>query len=506
MSKLTIPITFEEMNEALNTDTNKLMQIIQPVIDTENDINIILSNIKRSGNVVFFLGKSGVGKSTFLDSLKWRSHIIKRSVINVDSSSIVPEFGLNGLFVELQKIAKGAKTESDKGPTIIIIDYLESIEDQPEAQIKSFFRNLNGLVRQTTLLIIWPVTQLEDAKYMIDLANFIATTLFYPGKEIINFSGPREEEFINISKRTITVMNNGMEPSEFGITNDLFTEVFSSFKELASIHRTIRKFLQLLKNKWEKQSGYLQQVKDKIPKPIEVWFCFPYRNAESVISQFSRKGQTVDETWTPIHDKFYEYIHDNQRSAIWDATRLQLALYGYIKTRIMFLPTNALISAVYAYSDNSSIKDIIEKHDLPTHWQKQTIAKTFLKSTPIIKQAQGEKFQIGMRKGGPVARALSIAEPIYSELNTWMTKQDGSDKNINKPLAKAISEILEFDIQTEQKHPWLENIYPDILINLPDKTISIEMHYTDDDAPYKIADYVLKKLNIYMNQIEQKIH
>jgi len=69
-----------------------------------------------------------------------------------------------------------------------------------------------------------------------------------------------------------------------------------------------------------------------------------------------------------------------------------------------------------------------------------------------------------------------------------------------------MAEILKFDVDTETKHPWLENIYPDILLNLPDRIVSIEMHYTDDDAPYKIADYVLKKLNIYMNQIEEKMN
>jgi hypothetical protein len=506
MEKLIIPTTYEEMSDNLQNEITKLTQIVQPVVETETDINIILNNINRSGYVLFLQGISGIGKSTFVDSLKWRSHITKRTVINIDSTAIVPVKGLNGLFVEINSIADRAKSESDIGATIIIIDYLESIEDQPKPQIKSFFRNLNGLVRKSPILIIWPVTQKDDADYMIDIANKIATTLFYPGKEIIFFNGPEERQFIDIAKRTISIINDGKEPSEFGLTNDYFSEVFIEFEKLPIIHRTIRKFLQLIKAKWELQSDQLAMIKASIPKPIEVWFCFSYKNAESVISQFSRKGQSVDETWTAIHDKFYEYVHGNQRSAIWDAKRLQLALFGYIKTRIMFLPTNALVSAVYAYTNNSEIKEIISRNNPPKHWQKQTNAKTFLRSTPIIKQAQGENFQIGMRKGGPVAKALIKADPIYKALNEWITKSDGSDKNLNKPLAAAMAEILKFDVDTETKHPWLENIYPDILLNLPDRIVSIEMHYTDDDAPYKIADYVLKKLNIYMNQIEEKMN
>lgn len=338
---------------------------------------------------------------------------------------------------------------------------------------------------------------------MIQIANQIATTLFYPGKEIIHFEGPEESKFIDIAKRTITTINNGMEPSEFGLTNDIFSEVFIDFQKLSQIHKTIRKFLQLIKSKWETESGHLDKIKAQIPKPIEVWFCFAYKNAESVISQFSRKGQNVEETWTPIHDKLYEYIPDSQRSAIWNATRLQLALFGYIKTRIMFLPTNTLISSVYAYSENTQIQQLISKHNPPKHWQKKTNAQTFLKSSPFIKQALGEKYQVGLRKGGPAAKALNIAEPIFKDLNSWITSSKGSDKNINKPLAAAISDLIDSDVYTEKKHPWLENIYPDILIDLPEKTVSIEMHYTDDDSPYKIADYVLKKLHTYMCQIEE---
>lgn len=503
MERMLIPITYEEMSEELKNEIPKLTQIVHPVIDIENNLNIVLSDIKQSGNVLFFHGKSGVGKSTFLDSLKWRSHIIKRTVVNIDSSELVPEFGLNGLFLEIKKLSESASKEADKGPTIIVIDYLESIEDQPEPQIKSFFRNLNGLVRKCPILLIWPVTQKSDADFMIEIANRIATTLFYPDKEIIDFGGPEEEKFIDIAKRTITTINQGKEPSEFGLTNDIFIEVLSEFQKLSNVHKSIRRFLQLIKSKWELQSGHLEKIKSQIPKPIEVWFCFAYKNAESVISQFSRKGQTVEETWTPIHDKFFEYVPDSQRSAAWNATRLQLALFGYIKTRIMFIPTNALVSSVYAHTDSDELTKLISKHNPPQRWQKKTVAKTFLSSSPFIKQALGEKYQVGLRKGGPAANALNTAEPIFRSLNSWITSTGGSDKNLNKPLAAAVSDLVKFSVHTETKHPWLTNIYPDIWIDFPDKVVSIELHYTNDDSPYKIADYVLKKLDTYMNQIEE---
>jgi hypothetical protein len=502
--KLFIPMAYEEMSAELKYDISKLTQIVQPVIEVEKEINVILTRVRKSGNVLFLLGKSGVGKSTFLDSLKWRSHIVKRNIINLNSTEIVPSDGLNGLFRKIKEISDVARVEADKGPTIIVIDYLESIADQQEIDISGFFRNLNGLIRISPILIIWPVTRKEDADFMIDLANRIATTLFYPGKEIINFSGPEEDMFIDIGKRTITVINDGKEPSEFGITNDTFCEVLNEFKALPHVQKTIRTFLHLVKCKWELQSDYLKQISAKIPRPIEVWFCFAYKNAESVVSQFSRKGQTVEETWTPIHDKFFEYIPNSQRSSVWNATRLQLALFGYIKTRIMFLPTNALIATLLAYSDNNEIQRLIKSHNPPKYWNGKRLAQNFLSSTPLVKQARGEKYQIGLRKGGPAAKALELAAPIFSSLNKGMTCKNISDVAINKPIAEALTDLLGFKVFAQTKHPWLKNICPDILLDLPDKTISVEFHYTDDDSPHKIADYVLKKLNTYMSQIEEK--
>jgi hypothetical protein len=47
MENLLIPITYEDMNESLRSEIPKLTQIVQPVINTESEINIILNNIKQ---------------------------------------------------------------------------------------------------------------------------------------------------------------------------------------------------------------------------------------------------------------------------------------------------------------------------------------------------------------------------------------------------------------------------------------------------------------------------
>lgn len=446
---------------------------------------------------------SGTGKSTFVSSLRWRSHIVKRSLQSVDASLAIPKGGLGELFNKISLVAKDAVDEKDKGPTIIVIDYLESISDFTEDEVKGFFRNLNGLLRKTPVLIVWPVTDGDEANEMIASANVISTTMFFQENEKIQFEGPSSDSFIDIAKRTISFLNSGKEPSEFGLTSDTFVEVKKQFDSLPQVQRTIRKYMQMVRKEWEVANEYIQRLKLTIPKPIEVWFVFSYPTAEAIVSQFSRKGQTVDEAWTAFHDKLYEYIPGSQRSSIWNASRLQLALFGYVKTRIMYLPTNALVSAVWSSCSEAKVVDAIEKFSPPAHWKNPGKAKGFLSTTPMVKQILGEKFQVGFRKGGPAAKAIETAKPIFSELNRLITKGGVSDTVYNKAIAECILRLTPNKVEVQKNHPWLTKIVPDITVDMPEKTVSIEFHHTDDDAPHKIADYVLSKLNTYMNQIEE---
>ncbi|PZU99035.1 MAG: hypothetical protein DCF32_19095 [Leptolyngbya sp.] len=59
------------------------------------------------------------------------------------------------------------------------------------------------------------------------------------------------------------------------------------------------------------------------------------------------------------------------------------------------------------------------------------------------------------------------------------------------------------NVLVEKEHPWIRGIYPDLQVDLGHKIICIEFNYTMQDEPYVIANYVLKKLDSYMAQIEK---
>ena len=138
----------------------------------------------------------------------------------------------------------------------------------------------------------------------------------------------------------------------------------------------------------------------------------------------------------------------------------------------------------------------------PTHWKYKKTTKTSLKKSPIYKQLIEESFPLGKRKGGPVLQALETAEPIYKDIVAWISTGTGSDTHLNKAFGIALEETGIKNVSVEKEHPWIKGVFPDVMIDMGHKIVCIEFHYTNQDEPHIVADYVLKKLDVYMSIIQ----
>lgn len=508
MAELILETSFEELKGRFpdSQATNKLMEFVEPLPDIEAAINEIAASLANSGKMAFVLGRPGTGKSTFIESLGWRPHLRLRKIEHLNANTLTEDGSLAKLFGALSELGKTANTMRDKGPTCVVIDYLENLVDFDPEDIKGFFRRLNGLLRTHSLLILWPVTEEAEVGQMRAYAADVSGTLFYRDRAVIPFSGPNEQKFVDIAKRTISVLNDGRELSDFSLTSDDLEEILANeFGNLPSVRKTLREYLELVKERWRVSTNHQAKLREKIPKSTEVWFVFSYPDAESVVGQFVRKSQRVEDAWSAIHDKFFEYVHSNtQRSSIWDAKRLQLALYGAIKTRVLYLPTNTLISCVAAYTSNAQVQKLLVSQSTPDAWKDKAAAKRTLMRTALYKQTMGEALAGGKRRGGPAAVAMTQAKPIFEALVGWLTTS-GADKAINDSVAAALSEATSISVQSGVAHPWIPNVIPDMYMDLGHKQVCVEFHHTTKDEPGVVADYVLKKLNVYMNQLQQLI-
>lgn len=501
MEDLILPTTYEEIRSFLESSGEgyiaKIMEFVRPVEEAERSLADIISQLSSTaGKAVFLYGPPGTGKSTFIESLRWRTHLGVKTIENVNCSDFDPDCMLDDLLRALQQI--GGQARKMRENRVVALNYLENLHGFEPDDVRAFFRSLNGILRTSPIFIIWPVTDEEDAQKMLRFASGVSGTVFVSGAEIINFLGPERESFSSIAKNTIAVLNGGNTAEEFGLTD---AELEGALREADG---TIRSYLNQVYSVWKKESGFLAKITEKIPKPTEVWAVFAYPDAESVVSQFARRSETPEDSWTAFHNKLWEYILNSQRAADWTPKRLQLAIGGALKTRVLYLPANTLASAVAAYAPSVANAVKLDEVDLPVRWSKKSAAQEYIKSTLIYRLLVGDRLPPGKRKGGPAADAAKKAEPAFTRLSKY-TAGNGADRNLNHAIAEALRDTLPagFKVSAEKSHPWIPNITPDItIITSDDRIVCLEFCYTARKDPHVIADYVLKKLDRYMRQLD----
>lgn len=513
MNKLALPITYEEIVQSLGGNKNinaKLIDFVQPVEEAERDLAEVLGFMDHSGRLAFLYGRPGIGKSTFIQSLTWRTQLLVSHLEQFDASAYPVAEALDHALDAIRALAKTALRKADLGAAVLVINYLENLDGVPLETVRGFFRALNGLLRNSRVLVIWPVTSQADVQKMISEAAQVSGTLFHSGKDVIQFAGPSVQSFPTIARNTIAVLNDGKLLEDFELTNDDLDELLAQLQAQGVEQTTVRNYLRLIKESWVSRTDQLSRIRSAFPKHTEIWFIVAHKDAEEIADQFARKSPDPVEAWRANHGKLMEYIHNNQRAADWNAKRLQFAIGGAFTCRILYLPTSTLVAAIAAYSDASNLARLqLGPLGLPASWFKKDFARKRLATTPVVRQLKGELAKLGKRRSGTVGTALAKAGPAYANLSRFASGDaGGSDEPLNHALGAAVRDMLPagFNVTVEKPHPWLPNVIPDIRVDTPaDRHICIEMFYSARTDAYVAADYVLRKLDRYMRQLEAKV-
>lgn len=514
-----LPFTYEEIVDKIGNNKPRLPDLIVPVTEFEELILQVVIDIKNAGYLLFLYGVSGVGKSSFISSLEFQNHIPIKEIVSIDASELT-----NDPKIKLKELNKALKEEAIKFKSnnsnndeklCIVIDYLENLKDENEDEVLGFFRDLNVLLRKYAILIIWPVTVRQDLEKMQNFAKSYSSTMFHRRIPVIEFTGPLIQEYPNIAKKTIMFFNQGKSCYEFQLNDQDFEDLKNKYEEKPKEKHLIRDYLKDVKTCWEDRTDYISKIVKTVPKPTEVWFIFSYPEAEGVVARFAKQTpDIINEMWNADYKSLFAYISDNnQRKAEWNPQRLTLALSSRIlTTKIMYLPTNALVSCIAAYAKDAEIPSLSREnlldenqYKVPTPYLRHKYAQKALKSTPLYVQLLGLPITAGKRKSGTVEKGLMNAKQAFERINEDISKSRINDRYFNKAFCLALQDTCieksNFSFNSEQEHPHLKNIRPDILVNTQDKLICLELCYTNNNTPGNIADYVLRKLNIYMKQL-----
>lgn len=519
---LFLPFTYEEILKKIGKDKSRLVDLIVPVTQFEKQIIQVVLDIENAGYLLFLYGVSGVGKSTFISSLKFQKHIPIQSIVSIDASELDYEnksdIKLKQLLKQIKKEARDFFSENNQSndKLCIIIDYLENLNDEDNNNVKAFFRDLNGLLRKYPILIIWPVTVREDLENMQEFAKSFSSTMFHRIRPAINFTGPPLDEYPNIAKKTIMFFNEGKSCYEFQLTDNDLENLKKGYEKKAQEKHLIRDYLKDIRSLWEERTDYISGIVKNVPKPTEVWFIFSYPEAEDIVARFAKQTpDIINEMWNADYKSLFVYISDNnQRKADWKPQRLTLALSSrMLTTKIMYLLTNALVSCIAAYAKDAEIpipkEDLLnrDKYNILQYWCIKSNAKKTLSTTPLYLQLSGVSITGGKRKSGRVEKGLKNATPAFEKINKDISDKKISDQKFNKAVCLALQDVFNnsehnFDFVAEKPHPHLTNIRPDILVDTNDKLVCLEFCYTNNKTPGNMADYVLRKLNQYMKQLK----
>jgi hypothetical protein len=451
---------------------------------------------------VLLQGTTGSGKSTFIQSLIWRKHLGVARLISIDCSELPDTNKLPSLASQLQKVCENAR--GSQGMTAVSVDYMESLGGIAPEEKRAFFQTLNGLLRKSPVLVVWPVTTGNDANAMLQEARAVSSTLFDNAYPILGFTGPNSDSFPTIARNTISVFNGGRLLQDFLLTDAELENVRDKLLADRESLPSIRNFLERIYGLWSTKTGRLSELTAKLPKPNEVWCVFCYPTAEDIVTTFATKGNHPPSAWIAYHAKLWEYIPDTQREARWkNPTRLQYAISGAFTSRILHLSPQALVSAVMAYGTEPKLDPI--KHEGPLGWSNRSSAKKHMKTSAMYRQLTGEPPSKGKTKGGPAAIARLTATPSFERLNK-IVAGTGNDRHVNQCVASCLRDVLPntYSVFAETAHPWIPSIVPDIRVDMPDgRQICIEFCYTNNAKPGAVSDYALDKMVTYMEQLEQ---
>jgi hypothetical protein len=522
INNLLLPHTYEDILKEIGENKPRLPDLIVPVTEFEEQIVQVVMDITHAGYLLFLYGISGVGKSTFISSLKFQKYIPIQEIVSIDASELIHGNSSNLKLKELLKRIKQEATNffsennNNTEKLCIVIDYLENLEDEDQNQVIAFFRDLNGLLRKYPILIIWPVTDSRDLENMRGFAQNFSSTMFHRRIPVMYFTGPPIDKYPSIAKKTIMFFNEGRDCYEFQLNDNDFEHLRNKYQQKPTERHLIRDYLKDVISLWEGRTNYISDIVKTVPKPTEVWFIFSYPEAEGVVARFAKQTpDIINEMWNADYRSLFAYISDhNQRKADWTPKRLTLALSSrMLTTKIMYLPTNALVSCIAAYGKDAKIsitrEDLLDedKYKVLPHWFGKTLAQNTLKRTPLYLQLSDVSIKVGKRKSGKVEEGLENARKAFQKFNEDIAQHKVSDGRFNKAICLTLQDLFKgqsnFSFKSEIQHPYLTNIRPDILVDTNEKLVCLEFCYTNDNTPGNLADYVLRKLNQYMKQLEQ---
>lgn len=500
LPRLRLPKRYEILKEEARKAGLDPREFVERVEKDAKRVDSLLNGIRGSGcgQIEWFLGLSGSGKTTFVSTLpKFFDGV---EVYSFDRGRPLEE--LADFVIETAK--KSAPHR------IVLVEDRDNPKDADLSSAREAFDDLRRVFRQAegAALVLWPVTDKEAAQALAARAWDVGrdSVVAPETRGLHSFEGLSSDRFYDIADVTSrNLSGDGLEA--FGITRD-------TAEAMLIEEETITGFYSKLEAEADRVRGNTLSVLKQRVRP-QIWVVLPGDNVSTIdgtvstLTQGTRSRVDVD--------LLGEFIDNPQTDALyiaeWKKRRGKLAhIMRALDVRLIGLPPNVALAAIRAFGEEST-RSLLKKPSANLATAKDALRKSRLYKA-ILEEAGIPTTPFGGNR--------KVAEETENEYRRVQVHAGKSDVLLNRALGKLIEATLEEDevaaevIVEKQDLPG-SKLKPDVQVRLQGGSfICIEPTWRSTDAgildelkggqntlrPAHIKKYLLDKVSEYVKDLD----
>lgn len=425
-------------------------EFVERVDSAAERVDHLLTRVRTGGGGLFeiFLGLSGSGKTTFLNTLprfftKIRVHPFPRSA----PLSELPDF------------VASTHVAGDEHARVILVERRDNPSEAELSEANQMFASLLEVFRdpQGGALVIWPITSESSAQTLASAAWDTGRDSVCDGasRGLFRFSGVPKARYFAIADFTSrNLTGDGLEA--FGVTEDIATELLPPCETIADF------FYAVDRRADEKRKATWSVLRERVR--ARVWVVLPGDVVQDINATVSALTQG---TRNRIDiDLIGEFIDKPSNTALyindWRKRRASLAHFlRAIDLRHFGLPPNLALAAARSFGDDA-VKKLLKQPAVNLDQ-----AKEAMRASRLYKAILSEA---GINTA-PFAGGGSVSAETSNEYRRLQSTAGKSDKPLNKALGMLIETCLaegapSLKVLSEKRKLPGSELQPDIQIQL----------------------------------------
>ena len=468
IQQVVLPDRYEGLVREANA--GELSSIVVPVRAALERIDRMVARMEVRGRGAFVVleGTSGIGKSTFLHTLKF----FKEGVATVS----VPGGASIRTWLE------GHQPNQEAHLEILVLEEREAARSFTDRELEEWLHAVNGFIRSERgrrALVVWPANTDELRDRLVALAEKIGaeSLLGTSAKRTWAFEGPAKDQYVEIGRRTLAGLNQSASFSDLGLT-------LERVEAIAGASKTVGGFLTRLQDEIATQEEEVSKLVDK--EQCRLWIVAAAGNDPVAdVAGLTRGTLAEIDTERLLSATGANIVHELRKQP------QKLGLLGSVlNARILHLPVLTAAALVRAYADEP-LRAKLRSVGFAVTPKDEAKALERLRASEI-----GVIFSAGTQ--GTLPRGPKLGSSSVESFAKLADIASTNDASLNSALGRglvAAGMIKSFEVEQDFGSGMTRRT--DILAQTDSGPVRIELMWRRQTSRAEIANYTLTKLANY---------